>query len=141
MEEMVTTETSAVAAAVPEQPEGVRRGRARAVMLVVGGVMITAAFLLGAIGSEARSKTSDERGDARVATESRQALVHRGVVADRAREDVERAMSALPRAFDALAGALDDNAVAHGHFVDVVDRGADLYNAGDENGARALYQG
>ena len=54
MEEMVTTETRAVTA-VPDQPDRVRHGRARAVVLVVTGVMIAAAFVLGAVGSQARS--------------------------------------------------------------------------------------
>ena len=65
MEEMVTTETRAVTA-VPDQPDRVRHGRARAVVLVVTGVMIAAAFVLGAVGSQARSTTSDERAHARV---------------------------------------------------------------------------
>ena len=47
----------------------------------------------------------------------------------------------MPQAFDALGVALDVNAVAHDHFVDVVNHGVDLYNAGDEDGARVLYQG
>ena len=140
MEEMVTTETRAVTA-VPDQPDRVRHGRARAVVLVVTGVMIAAAFVLGAVGSQARSTTSDERAHARVATERRQTLEQQRLVADRDREEVERAMRAMPQAFDALGVALDDNAVAHDHFVDVVNHGVDLYNVGDEDGARALYQG
>lgn len=140
MEETVTTETREVTA-VPDQPDRARHGRARAVVLVVTGVMIAAAFVLGAVGSQARSTTSDEQAHARVATKSRQTLEHRHRAADRDRAEVERAVSAMPQQFEALAAALNANAVTHDHFIDVVNRGADRYNAGDEDGARALYQG
>ena len=140
MEEMMTTETRAVTA-VPDQADRARHGRARAVVLVVTGVMIAAVFVLGAVGSQARSTTSDERARARVAAERRQNLEQQRLVADRDREEVERAMRAMPQAFDVLGVALDVNAVADDHFVDVVNHGVDLYNVGDEDGARVLYQG
>jgi hypothetical protein len=140
MEEMVTTETTEIAA-LPDAPERVRRGRARAVVLVATGFLIAAAFVLGAVGSQARSKGSDERAHARVATESGRALDHRRRVADRDRAETERAMSAMPEKFDALGAAMAANEVAEDHFTDVVNHGADLYNRGDLDGAGALYQG
>jgi hypothetical protein len=140
MAEMVTTETSQISA-VPDQPDRVRHGSARTVMLVVTGLVIAAAFVLGAVGSQARSRGTDERAHARVATESRRALEHRRLVADGDRREVERAMSAVPEKFVAVGLALDDNAAAQERFIDVANRGADLYNAGYEDGARALYQG
>jgi hypothetical protein len=140
MEEMVTTETREIAA-VPDEPGRARRGRARAVMVVATGFLIAAAFALGAVGSQARSKESDERAHARVATQSRRALEHRRRVADRDRAETERAMSAMPEKFEALGAAMGANEVAEDHFTDVVNRGADLYNSGDLGGAAALYQG
>jgi hypothetical protein len=152
MEDMVTTESAvaAVAAVAAEtaeitaprdEPERVRSGRARAVMLVATGMLIAVAFVLGAVGSQARSKSSDERARARVATERRRALDHRGLVADRDLAETERAMSAVPQKFDALGTAMSANEVAEDHFTDVVNHGADLYNGGDLDGATALYQG
>ena len=149
MEEMVTTETAQTAGpvemgeirAVPDEPEPVRRGRARAAMVVATGALIAAALVLGAVGSQARSKSADEEKQAHVATERRLALEHRGLVADRDLARAERAMSAVPQKFDALGAAMAAYEDAEGHFTDVVNHGADLYNAGDLGGARALYQG
>jgi hypothetical protein len=140
MEEMVTTATSEITA-VPDEPDRVPRGRARAVMLAVTGLMIAATFVLGAVGSQARSKASEDRAHERAATHSRRTLEHQRLVADRDGAEVESALRAMPEKFGALGVAMDDNAAAQEHFSDVVNHGADLYNAGDLDGAKALYQG
>ena len=146
MEEMVTTEPTETAGtgaiiAPPDESERVRRGHARVIVVLLTGLVITVAFVLGAVGSQARAKASDERADARVATHSRRALEHRRLVADRDRAETERAMSAVPQKFETLGAAMAANEVAEDHFTDVVNHGADLYNRGDVDGARALYQG
>src|SRR5262245_54125480 len=110
-------------------------------MLVLAGLMLVAAAVVGVVGWQAHSTASDDRDAATRAVRTRHALLERQRRVEQATHSLDMLMDAAPAKLGALGTALDDTAHAENEFVDRVNHGADLHNQGDIAGSTSVYQG
>jgi hypothetical protein len=136
------TDAPSADGAAPPTPPG---GRPRRNRLVITMMAATALLLVGAIaatvvGLQAQSDAADRRNQATAALAASRKLAREASRLELAREDLEKRARLLPGHFDNIGITFQLLATAHGRLVDVLNRAAALYNAGNAAGALALLQ-